>query len=162
MYVQRTLRRSDLLCIIRKNFPKTNLLSTAIRLERLINEVEVLKQDAKSVYNARGHLTKSIIVGEFWEDQGRQRRRIKRIFPSSSEGRPRLMWPRYLIAKLGEEYIRHTGRIPKRGAAGGPFSPFERFAHPLLFNFRLFDTQGLVREYVAERQKQNPWRIGQV
>ncbi len=157
MYAQRAITRSTLLEIIRENFPKTNLVSTALRLERLIKEVESLKDSDGMVYNKNGRLVKSILLGEKWKDQKRQWRRTRREFPLAPKHRPKRMWPRYYLAKLGEEYTRQTGREPKRGAAGGLLSPFERFVDLMLQALEVSDTQGLVREYIEEKRKRNPF-----
>jgi len=157
MYIQRAITRSDLLKIIRVNFPKANLLSTALRLERLINEVESLRASDGMAYGRNGKLVNSVFIGEHWEDQKRQRRRIRSEFPRAPGHRPKRMWPRYYVAELGREYRRQTGREPKRGAAGGSFSPFERFVEPMLRPLGVADVQGLVREYSKERLKPNPW-----
>ena len=157
MYAQRAITRSTLLEIIRENFPKANLVSTALRLERLIKEVESLKDSDGMVYNKSGRLVKSVLVGEKWKDQKRQWRRMRREFPLAPKHRPKRMWPRYYVAKLGEEYLRQTGRLPKRGLAGGLLSPFERFVDAMIRPLDVKDIQGLVREYLQEKTTQSPW-----
>jgi len=157
MYSQQAITRKALLDIVRTNFPKANLIATAFRLQRLINEVETLKASDGMVCNRKGELVEHVLIGEKWKEQKRQRRRVKRLFPVEPNHRPKRMWPRYYIAKLGEEYIRQTGREPKRGAAGGFRSPFERFVEQMLRPLEVSDAQGLVREYVREKKKPNPW-----
>ncbi len=157
MYAQQAISRKILLEIVRKNFPKTNLIATTLRLERLVNEVESLRASYGMVYNRGGKLVQRLLIGERWKDQGRQRRRVKREFPLEPTHRPKRMWPRYYVAELGREYTRQTGREPKRGASGGSLSPFERFVEPLLRPLGIRDVQGLVREYVEEKMKPNPW-----
>lgn len=157
MYSQQAITRKALLGIVRGNFPRANLIATALRLERLINEVENLKASDGMVYNRKGRQVEHVLIAESWEEQKRQRRRVKRVFPVEPSHRPKRMWPRYYIAKLGEEYIRQTGREPKRGAAGGIRSPFERFVEQMLHPLGTSDVQALVREYVREKKKLNPW-----
>ena len=157
MYTQQAISRKALLEIVRVNFPKANLIATALRLGKLINEVESLRAGDGMIYNQRGKLVHQLLIGKFWKEQGRQRRQVKRKFPLKPTHRPKRMWPRYYIAKLGEEYIRQTGREPKRGAAGGFRSPFERFAEQMLHPLGTSNVQGLVREYLNEKKKPNPW-----
>jgi hypothetical protein len=157
MYIQQAISRKDLLKIVRTNFPKANLIATALRLGQLVNDIEALRAADRMVYNQNGRLVRRILIGERWENQTRQRRRVRREFPLAPIHRPKRMWPRYFVAELGREYTRQTGRQPKRGAAGGSLSPFERFAEPMLKPLGISDVQGLVREFVEERKKPNPW-----
>lgn len=60
MYTQRAITRSDLLKIIRVNFPKASLVSTALRLERLINEVESLRASDGMAYGRNGKLVNGL------------------------------------------------------------------------------------------------------
>jgi len=157
MYIQRDVSRRDLLAVVRANFPRANLIATAMRIGRLVNEVEALRDGEGMAHNKKGKLVKSVLIGEYWKNQKRQWRLMRREYPSKPRHRPKRMWPRYLIAKLSEEYIRQTGQLPTRGVAGGDPSSFERFADPLLYRLGVDDTQGLVREYLKERQKASPW-----
>jgi len=149
--------RLQLLQLVRSNFPWANRMASVRRLQWLIQEVTDLERNAKKVYNSKQQLVDEVFMGQLWVQQKTQRRKVDRIFPSPSRGRPKPMWARYLIAKLGEEYLRQTGRTAKRGAAGGTLSPFERFAQPILYSFRIFDPQNIVREYCREKKKPNPW-----
>lgn len=146
-----------MLSVVRANFPEANLIATAMRIGRLVNEVEALRDGEGMTYNKKGKLVKSVLIGMYWRNQKRQWRLMRREYPLKPRHRPKRMWPRYFIAKLSEEYIRQTGQLPTRGVAGGNPSCFERFAEPLLYYLGADDTQGLVREYLKERQKANPW-----
>lgn len=161
MYSQRVVSRKQILDIVRDSFPEADLLVTALRMERLIGLTYELQQAEGKAYNAKQQLVTQIRYGTFWKDQGRQRRQIDRIFPKHRRGRPRQKWARYLISSLGVEYMRQTDQEPSCGAWNNP-SAFEQFVKPILFAFKIFDTRSLVREYLKERLKENPWPPGQV
>jgi hypothetical protein len=157
MLNQSSTIRWQLLQLVRRNFPGGSRMASVRRLQWLIQEVEDLKRNAKKVYNPKGQLVDNLFMGQIWVQQKTQRRRVDRIFPTRPKGRPRPVWARYLISKLGEEYLRQTGLVARRGKAGGSLSPFERFAKPILELFGIFDTQNIVREYCREKKKRNPW-----
>jgi len=161
MYSQRIISRRQILDIVRDNFPEADLLVTALRLARLVGLTHELEQAEGRAYNAKQQLVTQIRYGKFWKDQGRQRRRVDRIFPKHRRGRPKPMWARYLISSLGVEYMRQTGQEPSCGVWNN-LSAFEQFVQPILLAFKIFDTRNLVREYLKERLKGNPWPPGQV
>lgn len=161
VYSQKVITRGALLRIIRNSFPTANRIQIALRLERLIDEAHELKKAEGKAYNAKGQLVPQLTLGKRWEDQKRQRRLKTVAHPKAKRGRPKLMWPRYLIASLGREYIRQTGNPPTFGV-WNTLSPFEHFVQPILFAFAVFDTRHLVKEYLREMAKKNPWPPGQV
>ena len=163
MYSQKAMSRKKLLDIIRNNFPAENRVQIARRLESILDETYELKEAEGKAYNAKGRLIPKLIIRKYWKDQKRQRRLITLTHPSTERqrGRPKLRWPRYLIASLGREYMLQTGQLPTSGAWRTP-SDFERFVGPILFAFAVFDARHLVKEYLRERTKNNPWPVGQV
>jgi hypothetical protein len=93
-------------------------------------------------------------MGGYWKHQGRQRRRMRRIFPVLDRGAKKYLYAEYLIKKLGELYVRVTGQRPTRGGTSSNLSQFERFAYPIHVALGIGDFRNRVRNYLA-------WRISQ-
>ena len=106
----------------------------------LMKEVYVLKKIdglvAQPDLNKQRYV-KQVILGEYWKNQGRQRRRMKRVLPVRERGAPKYQYAEYLIIKLGEIYVRTTGKNPTLGGAVINLSRFERFAMPILNAFEI-------------------------
>jgi hypothetical protein len=121
----------------------------------LMNDVwELKKQDSlivKSDLNNEIYV-KQVAFGEYWKNQGRQRRRVKRIFPIRERGAPKYQYADYLMIKLGEIYIRTTGKNPTLGGAVINLSRFERFAMPILNAFIVGNFRNRVRRYIKLRK----------
>lgn len=158
MYLSRTMSRQQILDIVRSHLPKSNRLEAVLRLQRLIGEVDYQKAHEKSVYSySKRKLVTKEKIGGYWAQQGRQRRWKNRFAPSKSRGRSAQAWRRALICFLGREFYAGTGRPPTRGTTNGSPSRFQQFAEPFLTAFQVQDQEGLVREYIRERRKGNPY-----
>jgi hypothetical protein len=121
----------------------------------LMNDVcELKKQDSLVVKPDLNNeiYVKQVELGEYWQNQGRQRRRIKKIFPTRKRGAPKYQYADYLMIKLGEIYVRTTGNKPTRGGTSGNLSKFERFASPLMRIFGVGDVRNRVRKYLKYRK----------
>ena len=100
----------------------------------------------------RRHHVRELVIGERWKRQSRQRRRFRLTFPSREQGRPQCEYADYLIKKLGELYIRSSGKRPTRGGTSSTFSKFERFAHPICEALGIGNFRNRVREYITWRK----------
>jgi len=100
----------------------------------------------------RPQLVKTILIGEAYVCQKRQRRRIKHLFPAKGVGNPELLFADYLMIKLGELYVRITGENPTSGGIKGAHSRFKRFATPFFEAFGIGNFRNRVRRYIAWRQ----------
>lgn len=126
-------------------------------LKLLIREVEkqkklhhlVLYPDLQSRRYVR-----QVVIGARWQNQLRQRRRINLFFPAKERGRPRLLYADYLMVKLGEIYVRATGKKPTRGGTSGAISRFERFAEPCFDSIGIPNFRNRVRAYIRWRKYQ--------
>lgn len=97
---------------------------------------------------------REVVTGEYRKNQGRQRRRIRRIFPLRNRGAKRYLYAEYLMKKLGELYVRVTGQRPTRGGTSGSFSQFEQFAYPFHAALGIGDFRNRVRRYLVWRKSQ--------
>ena len=95
---------------------------------------------------------KEVLLGEYWKDQVRQRRKIKRIFPIRERGAPKNQYADYLMVKLGEVYVRTTGNKPTLGGAEINLSKFERFASPIMSAVGIGNFRNRVRQYIKFRK----------
>ncbi len=121
----------------------------------LMNDVcELKKHDSLVVQpdlNKQRYI-KQITFGEYWKDQVRQWRRIKRIFPIRKRGAPKYQYADYLMIKLGEIYVRTTGKKPTRGGSEVNLSKFEKFAYPIMSSFAVGNFRNRVRQYIKLRE----------
>jgi hypothetical protein len=97
---------------------------------------------------------RQVVTGGYWQIQKRQRRRVTTTFPTRDRGTPKQQYADYLVKKLGEIYVRATGKKPTRGATGGSFSQFERFAIPFLVSLTIRDCRQKIRDYIKWRKTQ--------
>jgi hypothetical protein len=97
---------------------------------------------------------RQVVTGGYWQIQKRQRRRVTTTFPTRDSGAPKKEYADYPLKKLGEIYVRATGMKPTRGATGGSFSQFERFAIPLLVSLNIRGFRQRIRDYIKWRKTQ--------
>ena len=160
MYTSKLMSRKQLLEITRSHFPRSNRLQILLRLQRLISEVEYQKTHHAMRYSySKRKMVAKEKVGGYWARQGKQHRWKELTSPKRRRGRPAEAWRRVLISLLGFEFYRGTENPPTRGATNGSPSAFQCFAAPFLSAFRIQDKEGLVREYIKERRKQNPYQL---
>jgi hypothetical protein len=123
----------------------------------LMNDVcELKKHDSLVVQpdlNKQRYI-KQLVSGEYWKDQVRQRRRIKRILPIRERGAPKNQYADYLMIKLGEIYVRTTGTKPTLGGAEINLSKFERFTSPIMSAVGIGNFRNRVRQYIKFRKTQ--------
>ena len=163
MYTSRVMSRKQLLDIVRSHFPRSNLLLTVLSLQQIISDIEYLKTHNAEVYSySKCKMVAKEKVGGCWLRQGKQHRWKDITAPKRRRGRPVEAWRRVLISYLGFEFYRNTGSPPTRGATNGSPSAFQNFVAPFLIAFRVQDQEGLVREYIKERRKPNPYGLNQV
>ncbi len=140
------------------------ICSTAIERQWLVDSLklltkEVFKQKKSADLVAYPDLrqrrpVKQVVTGEYWKNQGRQRRKKRRVFPELDRGAKKHLYAEYLMKKLGELYVRATGERPKRGGTSSIFSQFERFAYPIHAALGIGDFRNRVRRYLAWRKSQ--------
>lgn len=82
---------------------------------------------------------------------------MKRVFPVRDRGAPKYQYAEYLIIKLGEIYVRATGKNPTLGGAVINLSRFERFAMPILNAFEIGNFRNRIRQYLQYRKNQGLW-----
>ena len=139
------------------HLPLSERLTTAVRLERLIDEtLDLIAQEGKSFDYAKGRFVGRFVTGGYWW-VGQRQRRWKGVFsPIRPTGRRTRRWARFLVGMLGAEFYRGTGNTPTRGSTNGSVSKFQVFASLFLTAFKIYDEEGLIREYLKERRKSNP------
>lgn len=148
---------------LRLHLPPKGRLVTAIRLEWLVDEVlGLIDQEGQSFDYAKKRLVRKMKTGAYWKESTRQRRWKQIYSPVRPKGRRSRQWARFLISMLGAEFYRCTGNVPTRGSAEGFPSKFQGFASLFLSAFEIRDQEGLVREYIKERRKSNPFGFRQV
>lgn len=143
----------------------SEICSTAIQRKWLVGSLKLLTKEVVKQKKTKGlvaypdlrqrWLAREVVIGEYWREQGRQRRKIKRTFPSRGQGRPRYDYADYLIQKLGELYVRATGKRPTRGGTEGSFSDFERFAYPFHMAIGIGNFRNRVRKYLDGRKSED-------
>ena len=163
MYTFQAMSRKQLLDIVRCHLPRSNRLQAVRRLQNLISEVEHMKEHHGEIYSySKRKMVAKEKIGGCWMRQGKQHRWKDITIPRRSRSRPAEVWRRVLISFLGFEFYRGTSSFPTRGTTGGSRSAFQNFVAPFLRAFRIQDQEGLVREYIKERRKPNPYGLSQV
>lgn len=142
----------------------SEICSTAIQRKWLVGSLKLLTKEVVKQKKTEGLVAypdlrqrwyvREVVTGEYRKNQGRQRRRIRRIFPLRNRGAKRYLYAEYLMKKLGELYVRVTGQRPTRGGTSGSFSQFERFAYPFHAALRIGDFRNRVRRYLVWRKSQ--------
>jgi hypothetical protein len=151
-------RRVDLHAIARTHLPKADRVKMVKKLQHMVELVAKCRANDGMIYSARSKLlVKQEVIGAFWKDQNRQRRVMLKIAPERRRGRRFIYWHRVLISSLGAHYYAGTGKIPTRRGTDGPESAFERFAAPFLHGFGVTNPKNLVREYLIERRRTDPY-----
>lgn len=140
------------------------ICSTDIEKKWLVDRLKLLAKEVFKQKRSTGLVTypdlrqrrqvKEVVTGEYWKHQGRQRRRMRRVFPLLHCGAKKHLYADYLMKKLGELYVRVTGKKPTRGGTSSRFSRFERFAYPMHVALGIGDFRNRVRNYIAWRKTQ--------
>jgi hypothetical protein len=140
------------------------ICSTAIQKKWLEDRLKLLIKEVYKMKKIHGLVTypdlqrrwhvREVLTGECWKNQVRQRRRVKQAFPNLERGAIKHHYAQYLIIKLGELYVRLTGKRPTRGGTSSNFSKFERFAYPIYVALGIGNFRNRVREYISWRKDQ--------
>ena len=140
------------------------ICSSVVQRKRLVGSLKLLIKEVRKQKSTVGLVAypdlrqrwqvREVVTGEYWKNQGRQRRRMRRIFPVLDRGAKKHLYAEYLIIKLGELYVRVTGQRPTRGGTSGNLSQFERLAYPLHEALGIGDFRNRVREYITWRKSQ--------
>lgn len=153
-------KRDELLRHIKDHFQEINPNETADRIEQILEVTRGLKANHGKAYSpTTGKPVTKELVGGLWKVNFRQRRWEKQYIPKRPRGRQSIRWPRYLIAMLGKEYFYATGTPPTFINDDVALSKFEAFAKPFLTYFKIQNQKNLIREYVGERKKTNPYSV---
>ena len=131
-------------------------------LKIVIKEVQKQKVRHKLIVYPdlqKNYYARHVVIGSYWMQQRRQRRRINLTFPKRGDGLPKFNYAIYLIDKLGEIYIRATGKLPTRGGTSSKYSEFERFASPFFKAVGVGDFRNRVRSYLESRNAQRSTQV---
>ncbi len=140
------------------------ICSSAIQRKWLVGSLKLLAKEVFKQKKTAGLVeypdlrqrlhVREVVTAEYWKNQSRQRRRVRRVFPLLNRGAKKHLYADYLMKKLGEIYVRVTGQRPTRGGTSGSFSQFERFAYPIHAALGIGDFRNRVRRYLDWRKSQ--------
>lgn len=139
--------------IVKKFIPQSSRAYAIRRLVEVLKEVEKLRINNGLVRDVQsGDLVRSVFMGEYWDDQGSQMRKRKRIFPQRPRGAVDKPYIKYLTIMLGEIYNRATLKIPVLAHLEQPHSEFEMFVGVFLKHYGISDCRRQLRQYIKSRK----------
>lgn len=140
--------------IVNRFVPQNSRAYAVRRLVEVLKAVEKLRvmngfvRDIKS-----GNLVRSVFLGEYWLDQGRQMRKRTKSFPQRTRGAIEKPYIKYLTIMIGQIYVRSTGNTPVLAHFEQPHSEFEMFAGVFLKHYGISDCRGQLRKYAKSRKE---------
>ena len=122
-------------------------------MRKTLFAIAIYEESAQQgVYDSWGNLKKRILAGSYVRCGAKQRRTIRKYYPTMKRGRPRKDETLILVSLLASAYVQVTGQPVIQYFRDQQRTAFEEFATPILDWAGILDAHGWITKHIQSRE----------